>query len=288
MYEEKEADVKYLKSPLNYTGGKFKLLKQILPLFPEKITTFYDLFAGGCNVALNVKADRIVCNDILTPLINLYKAFKKNTVSDVYAHIENRIKEYQLTKENKDGYLELRKYYNENKDPLDLFVLICYAFNNSIRFNSKGGFNIPFGKNRSSYNKNIHNRLEHFLHSIVNIEFENKSFMDFESTQFKEDDFVYIDPPYLITVASYNENNGWCEDKEKKLYNFLDVLNKKGIRFALSNVFEHKGKSNDILKEWAKKYNIHYLDYNYGNCSYHTKDKSKNSTVEVLITNYAN
>ncbi|SFV61133.1 Adenine-specific methyltransferase [hydrothermal vent metagenome] len=243
MYKEKEADVKYLKSPLNYTGGKFKLLKQILPLFPEKIETFYDLFAGGCNVALNVKADRIVCNDILTQLINLYEAFKENTVSDVYAHIENRIKEYQLTKENKDGYLELRKYYNENKEPLDLFVLICYAFNNSIRFNSKGGFNIPFGKNRSSYNKSIRNRLEHFLQSIVNIEFENKSFMDFESTQFKEDDFVYIDPPYLITVANYNENDGWCEDREKNYIIFLMCLIKKELDLPYQMFLNTKGKA---------------------------------------------
>ena len=54
----------------------------------------------------------------------------------------------------------------------------------------------------------------------------------------------------------------------------------------MSNVLEHKGKSNDILKEWSKKYNIHYLNNTYGNCNYHTKDKSKDSTIEVLITNY--
>ena len=43
---------------------------------------------------------------------------------------------------------------------------------------------------------------------------------------------------------------------------------------------------NDILKEWSKKYNVNYLNSSYGNCSYHTRDKSRNSTVEVLITNY--
>ena len=54
-----------IKSPLNYTGGKFKLLPQILPLFPDKINTFVDLFAGGCNVGINVRANKIICNDIL-------------------------------------------------------------------------------------------------------------------------------------------------------------------------------------------------------------------------------
>lgn len=66
----------------------------------------------------------------------------------------------------------------------------------------------------------------------------------------------------------------------------LDNLNDRGVRFALSNVFESKGKSNDILKEWANKYNIHYIDANYGNCSYQKKDTGKDSTIEVLITNY--
>ena len=62
-----------IKSCLNYTGGKYKLLPQILPLFPEDINTFVDLFCGGCNVAVNVDANRIVCNDIEPHVIDFYK-----------------------------------------------------------------------------------------------------------------------------------------------------------------------------------------------------------------------
>lgn len=76
------------------------------------------------------------------------------------------------------------------------------------------------------------------------------------------------------------------ETKEKDLLNLLDTLNSKNIKFALSNVFENKNKTNEILKEWSRKYNIHYLEHSYGNCNYHAKDKSNNSTVEVLIANY--
>jgi len=61
-----------IKSPLNYVGGKFKLLSQILPLFPEHIRIFIDLFSGGCNVAVNVNAQQIICNDILM--------YKNNTI----------------------------------------------------------------------------------------------------------------------------------------------------------------------------------------------------------------
>ena len=54
---------KYIKSPMNYTGGKYKLLNQILPLFPKDINTFVDLFTGGCSVAVNVNANKIIAND---------------------------------------------------------------------------------------------------------------------------------------------------------------------------------------------------------------------------------
>lgn len=61
-----------IKSPLNYTGGKFKLLPQILPLFPQT-NNFLDLFCGGCNVSVNVNSNKITCNDNQLFLIGLYK-----------------------------------------------------------------------------------------------------------------------------------------------------------------------------------------------------------------------
>lgn len=46
----------FVKSPLNYTGGKHKLLPQITKLFPDDIKTFYDVFSGGANVGINATA----------------------------------------------------------------------------------------------------------------------------------------------------------------------------------------------------------------------------------------
>ena len=63
----------YIKSPLNYIGGKHKILNQIIPLFPNNIRCFVDLFAGGCNVGINVNAEKIIFNDNLIYLIDLYK-----------------------------------------------------------------------------------------------------------------------------------------------------------------------------------------------------------------------
>lgn len=81
---------------------------------------------------------------------------------------------------------------------------------------------------------------------------------------------------------------GWSTIEEKQLLKLLESLNDKGIRFALSNVFYHKGKSNEILISWVKKHNlrVEHLKKNYASSSYHTLDRSKNGSDEVLIMNY--
>lgn len=66
-----------VKSPLNYVGGKFKLLPQILPYFPNDIDTFYDVFAGGFNVGINIKAKKIICNDLEPAVISLFINWKQ-------------------------------------------------------------------------------------------------------------------------------------------------------------------------------------------------------------------
>ena len=292
----------YLKSPLNYTGGKHKLLKQIEPLFPKDIDTFVDLFAGGCNVCVNVDAKKIIANDINADIINLYKYFQNSVSSEIILKIEKTIEEYGLSntskygydiyktnsssgvgKYNKKAYEKLRADYNKSPNELMFYTTLVFAFNNQIRFNSKGEFNTPV--NKRDFNKNMKKNLELFINRLntLNISFSSSHFKDIEVSS---DSFVYIDPPYLVTQATYNENGGWDERKELELLDYMDKLDAKKIKFALSNVFENKGRVNELLVEWSKKYKVHKLDHTYHNCNYQSKDKNTNSTIEVLITNY--
>ena len=168
------------------------------------------------------------------------------------------------------------------------YAMLTNAFNYQIRFNKNGDYNMPFGRNRSSFNPTLEKNFVKFIDKLHN---KNVSFLCQDFTQFNfedltKDDLVYCDPPYLITCASYNEQDGWNETKERELLSLLDELNERGIKFALSNVLENKGKTNEILKECSKKYTVHHLNNTYGNCNYHAKDKSSNTTDEVLITNY--
>lgn len=294
------ADKKYIKSPMNYTGGKYKLLHQIEPLFPEDINLFVDLFTGGGNIAVNVKANKIVANDCEENIIGIYQTFQKyDNVDELIGQIEEIIKTYGLTIDNMEAYNQFRNDYNSLKTsqgnyPLSsyninilLYVLICYSFNHQYRFNSKGEFNMPFGKERSQWNENMKNNLINFHRQIKekDIVFLNKDFRQLKVDKLGINDFVYCDPPYLITCATYNEKDGWNQECEEDLLKLLDELNTKKIKFALSNVLYSKGKTNDLLIEWSKKYTVHHLDYTYQNCNYHTKDKT-NKSDEVLITNY--
>lgn len=283
-----------ISSPLNYIGGKYKLLPQLLPLFPHNIGTFVDLFCGGANVGINVSANTIIFNDNLVYLIDLYEAFLDRSREETISYIENRINEFSLSLSNREGYLSLRDEYNANRNPLDLFVLVAYSFNHQIRFNNSHQFNCPFGFNRSSYNPHIKYNLVRFIDLLKekNVQFSAFNFDEYDFTSLSVDDFVYADPPYLITTGSYNDGKrgftGWDQLSEFKLLKTLDALNVKNVKFGLSNVLHHKGKTNQILLSWIENngYHVNYLNKDYSNCNYQTRNRSKDASVEVLITNY--
>lgn len=275
---------KYIKSPLNYVGGKYKLLKEILPLFPNKINTFLDLFGGGFNVGVNVEAEHIIYNDICKPVVELLNHIKGNDIENLLSEIDEHIEKYHLSKENREGYLKLREDYNSGyKTPIKFYTLLCYAFNNQIRFNRNGEYNMPFGKNRSSFNPTLREKFIDFHKRVNNIDcvFLNMPYEKIDLSEFDSNDFVYCDPPYLNSIATYNEQNGWTEEHEALLLKILDELNEKGVRFALSNNLKYE---NPLLDKWKNKYKVYYLNGNYSNCNYHKIDKSKD--VEVLIVNY--
>lgn len=147
---------------------------------------------------------------------------------------------------------------------------------------------MPFGKDRSAYNNNIEKNLISFCDAIQDVSFVSKDYKELKLDKLQKGDFVYCDPPYLITCASYNERDGWNETHERTLLKLLDDLHDKGVYFGLSNVLTNKGKTNEILKLWCEQhpeYTVHHLNHTYSNCSYHAKDKESISD-EVYITNY--
>ena len=279
----------YIKSPINYIGNKYKLISQIIPLFPEKISTFVDVFGGSGTVLINTNAEHYIYNDINPYVEGIFRGLIETDTQTIIDAIEKIIQEYSLSKTNKDGFEKLRDFYNKEdnkeKDWITLYTLMCHSFNHQFRFNTKHEYNSSFGKNRSYFSARQKIDLCHMKEKMTtDIVTMSKSFKDIDYSDFDENDLLYFDPPYLNSVGNYNDGKrgfeGWNEKNERDLLDLLDSLNGK-TRFALSNNLKYE---NDLLNKFKDKYKVYSLSGNYVNCNYHKLDRSKDK--EVLIINY--
>ena len=82
---------KYIKSPINYSGGKYRLLKYIIPLFPKEIDTFVDLFCGAGTVSVNVNSNKTICNDLINYLPELFNTWKSKSLEEINQYINKTI-----------------------------------------------------------------------------------------------------------------------------------------------------------------------------------------------------
>ena len=295
------------RSPLFYVGDKYKLIGEIRQYFPSVIHRFFEPFVGGGSVFLNAKAKEYFLNDIDKNIIDIHRflcSYANNpddffnlifSIIDKYGlscsyrqdvvpqEIKKQYKKTYYSHFNKTSYNNLKNYYNNstNKDIAELYILLIYGFNRMLRFNNSGKFNLPVGN--VDFNTNVHNALcDYFKINAENT--INWSAFDFKNFLNRNDwthyDFIYLDPPYLITDSEYNKL--WNDKAEQDLLVILDSLNEKNVRFAISNVINYKGKENTIFSNWAKKYNTYNIKSNYIN--YH--DNSIKNFTEVLVTNY--
>lgn len=301
----KQKNVK--RSPLFYVGDKYKLITEIKSHFPTSIRHFVEPFVGGGSVFLNVSAQDFILNDLNVDLINLHRflcAQKDNTsefftrmfaLIDSYGlscsyrrdeipiELKSEYKKTYFAKFNKSNFQRLKSDFNsQHRDNmLYLYVLLIYGFNRMIRFNGKNEYNLPVGN--VDFNQNVYDALCTYFEEVgqKKISWNCQDFSAMlEDLNLDESDFVYCDPPYLITFSEYNKL--WNVDTEQRLLRLLDVLNRRGIRFAISNVTHYKGRENSIFIEWANHYNIHPIKSNY--ISYH--DNTIKAFNEVLVTNY--
>lgn len=298
---------KIKRSPLFYVGDKYKLIPEIKSYFPKNIGVFVEPFVGGGTVFLNIEAKKYLINDIDKNILNLHGFLidKANCREIFFSQILKKIKKYnfsrsyledivpiQLKKKykktyyakfNKTSYNKLRQDYNNSKkeNPLLLYLLLIFGFNRMIRFNSKGEFNVPVGN--VDFNTNTFKALNDYFDFIQTktIKLFNLDFKDFiNSINLNGNHFVYLDPPYLISHSEYNKI--WDQKKENELLDLLNKLDKKNIKFAISNIVKYKSKENDIFIKWMKKYNVYKIKSNY--ISYHNNHNKK--IEEVLVVNY--
>ncbi len=290
-----------IKSPLVYQGNKFRLLSRILPLFPENIKTFIDLFGGSGAVSLNVKADKVIYNECNYRIENIFNTTLNNN-DFMVERIKFLTKYYNLKKTKKEDTKEVQEIYKQSyiefKDIVNkskgvnialkgtyYYILHLYSFNNLIRFNKKAEFNASYGYHTGRDKDIAINLLEKVKGK--DIQTQSLSFdkwVERDLNKVDKDTFIYCDPPYLNTTAVYNEKRltEWVEKDEIKLLKVLDDLNDRGVKWGMSNSISGKhGQHNEILKEWMKKYDVHYFDK-----TYQAFGHSNKKNIEVYITNF--
>jgi len=295
------------RSPIFYVGDKSKLLPQLLPYFPKEINRYVEPFLGGGVVSLNVQAQKYQLSDNSIHLISVHKRLRElSRAGNLIGEVCRRIKSHGLTcsymgdsvaeslisefpktyfaEANREAFLKLRAAINcaQDPDPLDLYILVIYGFNRMWRFNKSGEFNIPVGN--VDFNVRTAGALSDFaeFHSKhKNITYSTRDFRD-SVTRFDlgPNDFVYLDPPYLITQAEYNTR--WQEKNDEDLRQVFGFLHSKNVRVAMSNVLQYRDNKNIILERWAQEFRLIDVKSNYIN----RFDNKQKIIREVLIVNY--
>ncbi len=282
--EKKNKNEIFFESPLNFIGSKYRMIKEIKMNIPKNIDLFIDAFGGGFNVGINMDAKKIIYNDINYIVKNLIQSFK---LEDTYRYIlqmKKIIKKYNLKPKCYKSYSKLRNYYNSlalnKRNPMTLFTLILYGYNQQIRFNSEYNFNNPVGMRW--FNEQVLEKMISFSKHIKEkkINFISKDFTNLKNIS-KKNTFVYMDPPYSLTTSSYNDGKrgfkGWNKKNENQFLNVVDNINKKKIKFIISYLLQHKGRINYEMSHWIKKRNLRIM-----NVKANTAIKRK----EIMILNY--
>ncbi len=269
--------------PIKSQGIKTKLVSWIsLNVKDIDFERWVEPFMGTGVVGFNIKAKESLMCDSNPHIINFYESLKRKKITSALVK-DHLIKEGQkLLDSDGQHYYELRNRFNNEGNPLDFLFLSRACFNGMMRFNKKGGFNVPFCKKPNRFAKalvtKITNQVENVSQIIDNGNFTFKN-QDFSNTltEIRPTDLVYSDPPYIGRHVDYFDS--WSEEEEMLL---KDGLIKSGATFIQSTWLSNKYRTNDyifsIWKDCFVTTKEHF--YHVGG-----KESNRNAVYEALLSN---
>lgn len=270
--------------PIKCQGIKTKLAPWILAnsVLPKN-GIWIEPFMGSGVVGFNAYPDKAIFNDLNPHIINFYQAIKGGDINPLIARKYLEEEGNKLSERGEEYYYEVRSRFNEIHKPLDFLFLSRAGFNGVIRFNSKGGFNVPFCKKTKRFSKSyitkIVNQISHVykLLKIYDWEFRHGDFEKLILNASKMD-FIYCDPPYYGRHVDYY--NSWSENEEQKLSYALHHTNAK---FILSTWHSNKYRENLSIAKYWSNFNILTKEHFY---HIGAKEINRNSMLEALIMNF--
>ena len=292
-YSKKENS--YIEPLFAYLGNKHRILPDLIAFLPNNMETFVDSFSGSAVVGINARANKIIINEPNLFLLSIYKALHTTPPAEAWQLVLSVVEKYDLSGENEDGYYRCRADYNQipYEERMTRYwywglCLVYHSFNRStVQFNLSGEYNAPFGYNKANLAL-AERKFFAFANKLYNGDFIFSG-VDYKAIELDDSCFVYLDPPYLITTATYNKT--WGEEQEFAMYSFLEDLTEKGIKWGMSNVLKNNGVNNHILRSWVKKMQaeykgvkLYYIESTYIHANF--RRKNRGGTTEIYITNY--
>ncbi len=265
---------------LKWVGGKRRLIEQITNLFPEDYPTraYHEPFFGGGALFFHLEPRSGSINDVNKRLINFYRILKENP--------DELIEEASQYVYDKDEYYSLRKQFNEEQlTPVEEAAILLYlnktGYNGLYRVNSKGKYNVPFGRYKKP---TIVDREKIYEASrlLQNIEINSERFYSIEKYA-EAGDLVYFDPPYLPVsetsdFTAYSKKGFGYNDHILLRKTCLD-LDKRGVYFVQSNSYVEPILE---LYENTDGFRIEIVQMNR---AINSKTSKRGWVNEILVTN---
>ncbi|HBE16399.1 MAG TPA: DNA methyltransferase [Cyanobacteria bacterium UBA11149] len=272
---------KLVKPFLKWAGGKRQLASEIIANYlPAQYNTYYEPFLGGGAIFFELQPEKAVVNDRNSELINCYEVIRDSVnqlIEDLRKHQNTEDYYYKVRDwDRKKNYQSMSTIERASR----IIFLNKTCYNGLFRVNSKGYFNVPFGryKNPNILDDAVLKAVSCYLNNpdikILNGDFETAV----EEAQYG--DFVYLDPPYhpisnTAYFTGYNMN-GFNEDEQIRLKKTVDELNKRGCQVLLSNA------DADFIRDLYKDYEIKKV---YATRAINSNPIKRGKIQEVLVMN---
>ena len=221
---------------VKWAGGKTKLLKQLSHFFPDFKGTYFEPFLGGGAVFFHLKPERAILSDSNSELINLFQIIKDNPKK-----LMKKLDDHQPNVQDKDYFLDIRSWNLDNLDSIDMAARTIFlnktCFNGLYRVNSKGQFNVPFGRTAQGNPPNLYSE-ENILECSKALENAELICTDFQEIVKKAgpNDFIYLDPPYHApNKASMYSKVAYSDDLQGRVAQFYHDLHSTGAKVMLNN-----------------------------------------------------
>tara|TARA_Y100000389_G_scaffold145109_1_gene143572 strand:- start:260 stop:1114 length:855 start_codon:yes stop_codon:yes gene_type:complete len=246
IVENNTEEKKNLNPIIKWSGGKKDELKYILPHIPNKYNLYLEPFIGGGAVYFHLNPNKSVISDVHKELIDFYQSIKNGNAEEIYKFMKEHPNE-------EETYYKVRAY--NSKDVLDnakrFYYLRKTCYRGMLRYNSKGQFNIPYGRYKTYNYEEIKNK--DYENILKNTEIFNKSFEYIFENYNNKENFMFLDPPYDSEFTDY----GYCsfgKEEQRKLAKCFKETNIKCLMIIGKTPLIQELYSDYIVGEYDKRY----------------------------------